>query len=243
MEGPFARVVHVERTASTNDDAAALLGDDAALGTTIVAEEQTHGAGRKGRSWIATPGSALLFTTILPREIDAAALWSVPFWTALAVSDALDRCGVGVTLQWPNDLLLGSKKLAGILCTSRVFGNRARVGCGVGINVYRTPDADERIDPPPAFCSDVARVDREQLLSTTLACFARRLPLLDDVAATARAWEREAGVPGQRYRIQVDGEAHAFDAVAVALAPGGALVVECDGTRRSISLADARVLR
>lgn len=242
MEGPFAHVVYVQQTASTNEDAAAVLGDDAALGMTIVAEEQTRGAGRKGRSWIAPPGSALLFTSVLPVEVAAASLWSIPFWTALAVHEALGVRGVATQLQWPNDVLLGGKKLAGILCVSRVSGSRARVGCGVGVNVYRTAGAPH-IDPPPAFCDDVAPVDRHALLAQILDAFAAGLALLDDPAEIARRWERVAELPGKRYRLLVDGSAGAFEATAIGLASDGALVVERDGRRQSIALADARVLR
>ncbi len=240
----FARIVYTVRTGSTNEDAAALLGDDAALGVTIVAEEQTRGAGRKGRSWVARPGSALLFTSILPREVRAADLWCVPFWSALAVSDGLARCGIAVELHWPNDLLLNGKKLAGILCTSRIVGASARVGCGVGINVYRTPDAQREIDPPPAFCDDAARVDRNVLLRHILEAFSARLSLLDDAHTVARGWEARAGLPGRRYRLQRDGDERIFEATALALEDGGALVVErSDGSREAVTLADARALR
>jgi BirA family biotin operon repressor/biotin-[acetyl-CoA-carboxylase] ligase len=240
----FARVVYVERTGSTNDDAAALLDDDGALGTTIVAEEQTRGAGRKGRTWLARPGSALLFTTILPRELLAEDLWSVPFWTALVVRDALANCGVQSEMHWPNDLLLDGKKLAGILCTSRIIGKRARVGCGIGINVHRGRDADARIAPLPAFCDDATHVERAALLSHILNLFEMRLALLDVPEQVARRWEREAGLPGRRYRLLRDGEARAFDATAIALESGGGLIVERDdGSRETIGLADARALR
>lgn len=240
---PFAAIRYVDETASTNDDAAALLGDPAASGLTIVAGHQTRGAGRKGRRWIAKPGSALLFTTILPRELPAARLWIVPFWTALCVRDALDACGVDAALHWPNDLLIGARKLCGILCVSRVTGERAHVACGVGINVERTHDADRDIAPPPAFCSDVARVDAVALLIAILKRFDAERAALDDVAAVARRWERAAGLPGKRYRLLRDGEDEAFEARAIALADGGALVVERDGKREAIALADARALR
>jgi BirA family biotin operon repressor/biotin-[acetyl-CoA-carboxylase] ligase len=242
MEGPFANVVYVERTASTNDDAAELLGDDAALGMTIVAEEQTRGVGRKGRAWIAPAGTALLFTTILPCDVRARDVWGVPFWTALAVRAALSRAGVKTRLQWPNDLLLDGKKLAGILCVSRVFGDAARVACGVGINVYRTASATASIAPAPAFCDDVALVERQALLALVLAEFRTSLPLLERTPEIVRRWERAADLP-LPYRLQVDGEAEPFEAEAIALAPGGALVVERNGVRRDVGLADARVLR
>jgi BirA family biotin operon repressor/biotin-[acetyl-CoA-carboxylase] ligase len=239
---PYERIIYKEQTASTNDDAAALLDDDASLGTTIVAEEQTRGAGRRGRTWTAAPRSALLFTTLLARELPTADLWVVPFWTALVVRDALAACGIACDLQWPNDLLLGQKKLAGILCISRVTGERARIGCGVGINVRREDRAAE-ISPPPAFCDDVAEVDRASLLVQILNSFWMRATMLDVPDQVARRWEREAGLPGRQYRFQRDGETSPFDATAVALSEGGGLVVERAGRREIVALADARVLR
>lgn len=238
----YARVLYKERTGSTNDDAAALLDDDASLGTTIVADEQTRGTGRRGRTWTAAPLSSLLFTTLLAREVPPSDLWIVPFWTALAVRDALGACGVACDLQWPNDLLLGAKKLAGILCISRVTGERARAGCGVGINVRRDERAAE-IVPPPAFCDDVTDVDRAKLLAQILNRFSMRMEMLDIPDHVARRWEREAGLPGRAYRFQRDDEASPFDATAIALDNGGGLIVERAGKREIVSLADARVLR
>ncbi|MEO7038710.1 MAG: biotin--[acetyl-CoA-carboxylase] ligase, partial [Candidatus Elarobacter sp.] len=134
---------YVRETASTNDDASALLGDAGALGATLIAEFQQAGRGRKaGRSWIAPPGSALLFTTILPVPVATPALWAVPVWAALALADGVAAgCGVRLDLRWPNDLDLDGRKAAGILCTSRVSGTEAWVGIGIGLNVRRPPDA------------------------------------------------------------------------------------------------------
>ena len=86
---PFASIAYVEETASTNADAAALLADERFAGHTIVAEYQSRGAARKGRTWTAPAGTALLFTTILPRALDVRQLWVVPYWVALAVRNAL----------------------------------------------------------------------------------------------------------------------------------------------------------
>lgn len=240
---PFASIAYVEETESTNADAAALLEDARFGGRTIVAEYQRRGAGRKGRVWLAPAGSALLFTTILPREIEAAKLWIVPFWVALAVRAALLEFGVAATLQWPNDLLLDGRKLAGVLCQSCVAGAGARVACGVGLNVRR-PGADAGIEPPPAFCDDVAPVDRAALLNAILREYSAALALLDQPPRVAAAWEDAAGLPGRHYRIQLDGEAQPFDALAQGLDDGGALaVIREDGKRTSVALADARVLR
>src|SRR5580698_1933003 len=134
--GPFASIEYREETGSTNADAAELLADERFGGHTIVAEFQRRGAGRKGRSWHAMPGTALLFSTILPRSIAVDRLWLVPFWVALVVRAGLLECGVPTTLQWPNDLLLRDRKLGAILCKSRVTAAMARVVCVAGINVH-----------------------------------------------------------------------------------------------------------
>ena len=240
---PFAQIREVEETASTNEDAAALLGSPGSGGLTIVAEHQTAGAGRKGRSWLAAPGSSLLFTTILPEALPAANMWTVPFWVALAVRAGLAACGVQTDLHWPNDLLIGSRKIAGILCASRVSGPSAHIACGIGINVARTPDADDAIFPPPAFCDDILTVQRDALLTAVLTQFVATLPMLDAPQRIARRWETAAGLPGKRYRLLLDGATEAFDAEAIALATGGALLVEKNGQREMIALADARALR
>ncbi|MHB8147678.1 MAG: biotin--[acetyl-CoA-carboxylase] ligase [Vulcanimicrobiaceae bacterium] len=244
MGTAFAEIRYVERTGSTNADAAALLGDPAGFGLTIVAEEQQHGSGRKGRSWVAKPGTSLLFTTILPRALPTADLWIVPYAVAIVVRRALFESGVPTSLHWPNDLLVGQRKVAGILCTSRIVGDRAWVAAGVGINVHRIPGAGKGIDPPPAFCDDIAPVDRAALLERLLLVFDAWNDALSMPQRIARVWERAAGLPGKRYRLLLDGSKAPIEATAIALATGGGLIVERDnGTRETIELADARALR
>lgn len=147
-------------------------------------------------------------------------------------------------LVWPNDLMFHGAKLAGILCTSRVSGNDAWTACGVGINVHRSSGGEQSIDPPPAYCDDVAPVGRPALLRSILLEYEATRETLNNTQYVARLWERRAGLPGRRYRILKDGESSAFDAIALSLATGGGLVVRrSDGVRETIALADARVLR
>ena len=234
-------------TESTNDDAAALLGKPGSAGLVLQADYQRAGKGRRARSWVAPPGTSLLFTAILPEPVAAGALWAVPFWTALAVAAGIEsEADLRVALQWPNDLLLEGRKCCGILCVSRVVGSRAWVGCGTGINVLRpSSEADfADVDPPPAFLSDRApQVSRERLLAAILHHFEASLSHLERPAEIARAWERRAALNGTAYQILVDGEACPFRAIARGLGPDGALIVEGQAGPRSISLAEARVVR
>ena len=242
----FADVRYEVRTGSTNDDATPLLARGDTLGTTLVAEEQTGGRGRKaGRSWIAPPGTGLLFTTILPATVPARDLWSVPFWVALCVADGIAAaCAVHVDLRWPNDVFVRNRKVAGILCISRVAGDIAHVGCGVGINVFpASAGTHAAIEPPPAFLSDVAReVRREVVLSEVLLAFERRLSSLHAPAAVARTYEERAALPGALYRVRADLGAVTLEGIARGLGPDGALRLEVDGVEHAISLADAQRL-
>jgi BirA family transcriptional regulator, biotin operon repressor / biotin---[acetyl-CoA-carboxylase] ligase len=240
----FARIRYERVTESTNDDAAALLGDSAFAGLSIVAEEQTKGAGRKGRAWIATPGSSLLVTTLAPGPMPATSVWIVPFGVAICVRRALRANEIRSELHWPNDLLAQGKKIAGILCVSRVIGERAWVAAGVGINVHRPPGADEAISPPPAFCDDLnPAITRAALLRDLLLNYDVWHQALATPQRIARVWERMARLP-KRYHILKDGDTEPIDVTAVALANGGGLVVQHDdGRREMIALADARALR
>ena len=242
-DSPFAAIRYLEETTSTNDDAAALLPDERYGGLTIVAEYQRRGAGRKRRRWNAPAGSALLCTTILPRSFAADRLWLAPYWAALAVRGALAECGIHTLLQWPNDVLLSERKLAGILCISSIAGAAARVACGAGINVYRFTGAPELIAPPPAFCDDAAAVERGTLLRTLLRRYETSLGTLDNPDAIVGLWDEAAQLPGRRYRIAPDTGA-AFEATALGLAPGGGLRVRQAGRAPEVvSLADVRVER
>ena len=242
----FADVRAVRETASTNDDAAALLGDPQAAGATLVAEFQTAGRGRKtGRSWLAPAGSALLFTAILPEPVATAALWAVPFWTALAVADGVEEaCGIRLDLRWPNDLDLGARKAGGILCISRVLGAEAFAACGVGLNVRRPDEAEiAAIEPPPAYLSDLApRVEREAVLAGILGAMDGLLDVLAWPADVGRAWEERAALRGRPYRLRLDADGSVIAGSALRLDPEGGLVLLADGRERVVHLADARVL-
>ena len=225
-----------------------LLGTAEHAGTVIVADYQRRGRGRHARAWVAPPGSSLLFTTILPHAIASTTLWAVPFWTGLCVAEGIEAAtGSRVALQWPNDLLLDGRKCSGILCISRVVGDRAYVGCGTGVNVVRPASGAEldAISPPPAFLSDrMPGVGRDIILHAILAAYERRIDELDDPSGIARAWERRAALAGTPYRLKLDGTDDPFDARALRIADDGSLVVgEQDGRERIVGLADARVLR
>jgi len=241
-----ADVRYSGETGSTNADAQPLLGDPAHAGSTLVAERQTAGAGRKGRSWVAPPGSALLFTAILPEPVRADALWAVPFWIALGVADGVERCcGIALDLVWPNDLFARGRKCGGILAVSRITGDQAYVGCGVGLDVVRPADARdiEDIQPPPLFLSELdADASREPILVAILRAFDTSLGLLRDPDSVANAWERRANLAGTVYRFVRDADGLEREGTALRIGPHGTLVVETERGEEVIDMADVRVV-
>ena len=241
----FGDVRYVAETASTNSDAQPLLGEPTSRGTTLVAEHQTAGVGRKGRAWIAPPGSALLFTSLLPEPIPTTALWAVPFWISLGVAAGVEEaCGAVLDLVWPNDLFARGRKCGGILSVTRITSDRADVGCGVGLNVLRPPTDTPlaALTPPPIFFDDLATVpSREAVLVAILHAFDASFAALADPEHIARAWERRAGLAGTPYNYRRDSDGIERSGTALRIGPGGTLIVRGEFGEEAIDMADVRV--
>ncbi len=105
-------------------------------GTVVTAAEQTAGRGRQGRTWTAPPGKALLDSAIL-RPIGERPLSLLPLCVAIAVCETAEslRSGVKCGLKWPNDVLLGGRKLAGVLIETRPQDDWAVVGVGLNLAI------------------------------------------------------------------------------------------------------------
>lgn len=116
----------------------------APAGTLVLADEQSAGRGRQGRSWSSAPGAGI-WLTIIERPSDAAALDVLSIRAGLSIAPALEAfVDAPLRLKWPNDLYAGERKLGGILIEARWRGERLDwVAIGVGINV-RTPRDEPR---------------------------------------------------------------------------------------------------
>ena len=158
----WSDVAVVAETGSTNEDLLAAARAGAGEGTVLVAEQQTSGRGRLGRSWVSQPSAALTFSVLLrPAGVPRPGRGWLPLLAGVAVASAL-RAGTGleVGLKWPNDVLAGGAKLAGILAEQA--GDA--VVLGIGINVSASQD-----ELPSAAATSLALqgapgADREELL-------------------------------------------------------------------------------
>ncbi len=139
----FLRVHQFDAVASTNDEAKRLAAEGAPEGTWVVATEQTGGRGRRGRAWSSPPGN--LYSSLIVRpEGPIAAMTALSFVAAVAVGEALLTLDSALPLayKWPNDVLVGGRKVCGILLESG--GSPPWVVIGIGLNVAHHPDDTER---------------------------------------------------------------------------------------------------
>lgn len=194
---------HFARTDSTNTRARELAAAGAPHGTVVTAAEQSDGRGRQGRVWTAPPGGALLYSALV-RPLDERHL-TLPLSVPLAVAEAAEELAPGVEcgVKWPNDVLVGRRKLAGILIEARPRDGWAVVG--VGLNLTITPDQfpPELRDTATSLLSAGGRHFQpyaDEMATTQLgveaaAVLSRRLEawLEADQAAVLAAWrERDA---------------------------------------------------
>jgi BirA family biotin operon repressor/biotin-[acetyl-CoA-carboxylase] ligase len=149
-EGPrhLGRAVrHFPTLDSTNSYAAALSADPANHGLVVTADTQTAGRGQYERAWQCPPGRGVLMSVLLfpPPELRRPAVLTA--WAAVAVRDTVRQAaGLDPTIKWPNDVLVGGKKVCGILCEA---GAR-HVVAGIGLNVNQTEDDFEKMGLPDA---------------------------------------------------------------------------------------------
>jgi BirA family biotin operon repressor/biotin-[acetyl-CoA-carboxylase] ligase len=184
-------VVTFDRISSTLDVAHELAEAGAAPGTLVLADAQTAGRGRLGRSWRSEPGAGV-WLTLIERPIDATALDVLSLRVGLALAPVLDAfAGESVRLKWPNDLYVSDRKLGGILVEARWReGSPEWVAIGVGVNV-RAPAEEPRAI---GLCPDCHRLDVLVAMVPALRdAAAQQGPLTADELNAFAARDRAAG--------------------------------------------------
>ena len=219
------RLIRLDRVDSTQDVLHELAADGAPAGTAVAALEQTGGRGRRGRAWASPPGG--VWVSVLYRPPAGAAAEVLSLRLGLAAAAALDTfAGDGaVTLKWPNDLMLGERKLGGILCEARWQGDApAWIAAGIGVNVRNTPPDDARL-PAARLADQLPAVTTDEVLERIVAAArgveaaAAELTAADLAAYAARDWLR-----GRTISEPLAGTAVGVDA------DGALLVRVADGT-------------
>ena len=128
---------------STNELAKQILGQGEPEGTAILADSQTLGKGRMGRTWFSQKETGIYLSLLLQPHLPADRLHQLTLVTALAVADTINKySATPASLKWPNDVFIKGKKISGILSENITAGNHSGVVIGIGINVNhsRFPD-------------------------------------------------------------------------------------------------------
>lgn len=164
-------------TTSTSDKAKRAAKEGAPHGATWVAEQQTAGRGRQGRSWESPHGENLLFSLLLRVTCPPSRIPPIALVAGLAVRDAVARAapGADVRIKWPNDVLVEGKKIAGVLVEAVTMGSRVEaVIVGIGLNVH-TRVFPEALAERATSVALVAKQppDRAELLADVLAALDR----------------------------------------------------------------------
>jgi BirA family biotin operon repressor/biotin-[acetyl-CoA-carboxylase] ligase len=125
---------------STMTRARELAEAGAPSGTVVVADYQTDGRGTHGRTWLAPPGTCLMFTLIARPSLPVDELTSIPFRVSESIASVLrDSFDLDCTVKPPNDIMAGGRKLCGVLCTSHLVGDRlVWLLVGIGLNTRMT---------------------------------------------------------------------------------------------------------
>jgi len=227
----------VEEIDSTSSELLRRAAQGAPSGSALVADRQTAGRGRRGRDWLSAPADSLTFSLLWRFDGPAGKLAGLSLAVGVAVAVALEKLGVvGVGLKWPNDVLLGEGKLAGILVelSSERRGTLAVIG--IGLNLQR-PGAE--LPFPAAALADALNPlpDRHLILAELLAALAEVLDRFsgEGFPALQAAWQGRHAWQGQSARVLVDDLTTVAGTCLGADSDGALLLATAAGTERFLS--------
>jgi BirA family biotin operon repressor/biotin-[acetyl-CoA-carboxylase] ligase len=239
------RLERLDTVDSTNAEAMrrAVAGEPGPLW--IMADVQTAGRGRAGRSWTSEPGN-LQASLLVTLDAPVSKAYQLSLVAGIAVFDAI-RVGLGTStpglrLKWPNDILIDGSKVGGILIESSTTSAGLSAVIGIGINIAASPDLPDR--PATCLAAHGFQPDPQALLAEIAGATNTWLAIWDEAAgfATIReAWLNRAHPIGERMSINTGSEriAGAF----LGLDSEGALLLDAEGDARQFTFGDVSLSR
>ena len=234
-------ILRFETLDSTNTEAARQARQGAAEGVCVVADEQTGGKGRQGRSWTSNQGAGVYMSLILRPAMAPAQLPLITLAAAVAVYEVLSKGFlIEPDIKWPNDILVSGKKICGILAEAVETPTGLAVILGIGINLQTPPDENSTsINAETSF-----RTTRDEALQAVLSEFAE---LYDQLAASPasilKMWtERSSYASGLNVRVTLsDG---IIEGMTDGLEDSGALRVRLsNGSKKIVHAGDVERIR
>ena len=248
---PARRIGHAvefhAEIASTNDRARAAMREPGGEGLVVIADRQTAGRGRRGRSWVSPAGANLLFSVALLPSIAPRLAGLLGVAAALAVRDACASLApdAGLAIRWPNDVVdRDGRKLAGLLVeTALESGELAEAVIGIGINVNWLP-----ADMPPEMVGSAtsllalvgAEIDRVDLLARVLDALEGELHALERGKAPLVRLRASSWLDGRQ--VEVDTGEETITGRAAGISDDGSLLLDAEVGRLALSVGEvARV--
>lgn len=242
-------LVCLKKTDSTNLRAKALAAHGAAEGVVVVAETQTSGRGRRGRSWYSPPGQSIYTSIILRPPMAPAQAPQITLMTAVALAQTLSQtAGLDAKIKWPNDILINGKKIAGILTeisTDMDVVDYVVVGLGINVN---TPENEMPVDIREIATSALIQkgrpLPRVALLCALLKIFEQCYEQLntEGFPPIMVKWRQMSDIIGQP--VYVDVLDKRYTGIVAAVDDDGVLILEdAHGRRHRIFSGDVTRLR
>jgi len=241
------RILRYESLPSTNTEVARLAQQGAEEGLTIVADEQTAGRGRLQRSWSSPKGAGLYCSVLLRPTVAPDRLPLITIVAALATGDALlEASAVRTDIKWPNDLLVGERKICGILAEAIETPAGRAVVVGMGINLTDNAFPEELVSVATSVSRESdRRPERETILTALLKALARWYALLHEPEGPERivaAWASRSSYAAGKL-VQITNGDEVLQGVTRGVENDGALRLETTQGLQLIRAGDVTGVR
>lgn len=232
-----AQFIYLATTDSTNAEMKRRIPDGITEGTVIWAEKQEAGRGRLGRSWSSSAHSIACSICMRPTNLQTAAQYS--FVTAVAVAEGIAKItALTPQLKWPNDVLIGRKKVCGILL--ELAGTELIIGIGININQELADfPADIQAKATSLALETGFKVERELVLAEILSAFAANHQLLEQegFAVIAQKWTKLCAIIGEEVSVNGVGQQE-IKGTVLGLREDGALLLQTAQGEKAILSGD-----
>lgn len=237
------QIEYFKLTSSTMDEAKFLMEKGCRNGTLIIAEQQTKGKGRNAKKWFTSKGANIAVSVIYePHNMTSKDAVALMFAASIAVIEALKDFGIDIAnIKWPNDIVIGSKKLAGVLLETKSESGilkSAVIGIGINVNVEEFPE-DIKDDAVSVYEILHKKIDRALLLSNLLYYLENIIHMLESGrrAEIFEMWRRYDITLGKK--VKIINNSVSIEGAAKDIDKDGFLMVDTGNTLKKVVTSDS----
>ena len=236
-------IINLDEVDSTNEYLKRMVADgyDSDDMLTVSAQFQTAGKGRRGRQWFSDPGTALMFSVLIKPKLPMDDCCMITLVMAMAVRRALTDMDIDAKIKWPNDLVLGDKKICGILTEAIPEKNRIIIGTGINTNQECIPEELSQSATSILIQTDDC-VDHDSLLESILHYFEQLLGSVEKKGDLSELKEEyEKALVSLDKEVTVLDPAGEYNGICRGIDDRGQLEVEHDGVKKKVYAGEVSV--